>query len=214
MRSRLLLLLVLCGATRAVAAGSLAALAMQVPAPPVDGMSAAALLDQGRIVSSIYLQFERRLQLERSALTQAPLSAPSESGTDSPAVLAAVRGYQTYRTQNSGIDDPVRVLGARTEWMIQRFDLLREQSGKQSVADHDPIKEELKAWNALFRDWQTRRRPLIEKADREIAATEGAGPIRDAGNAAAIRAYRLSMLKEIGLQFSITRMAVERVMNH
>lgn len=130
MHIRLLIPLATCWALvlPAMAASPLADLFLQVPAPPVDGPAATAWVREGKIVGPEFLNFESRLQQEKASPAK-PTMAVSPSASDSPAALAAVRGFEAYRSQNSGEKDPAQVLAKRSAWITKRFDGVRKRMG-------------------------------------------------------------------------------------
>ncbi len=202
---RLALCLGLALLAQASAAASLVDLLLQTPPPPSDGPTAAAWVRDGAVIAPGFLAFEARLRQERVAGAAAVTSLG-----DAASVLAAVRGYTAYRAQNSGVRDPQRVLDARSAWLIRRFDGIRPSPEVTMLADHNLLDDELKAWNGLFASWQSARRGVVARGEAELAAAGDPATIRDAGQAAALSAYRLALLREIDLQLSITRNAVTR----
>lgn len=209
LRSLILLTTCWAWASPSVAATSLAELFLQTPAPPPDGPTAKAWVRDGQIVAPELLRFEARLQQEK--VSSAKIAVSVAAAADPPAVLVAVRGYESYRSQNSGDADPAKVLAKRTAWIAKRFDGVRKRMGSQAVGDHNAVDDELRAWSGLFRDWQQSRRPLVDKAALELAALGDVPVVSNPANAEAIKAYRIAIFHEIETQASITRLAVERL---
>ena len=187
-------------------AGTLSELFLKVPAPPDDGAAAKTWMRDGRIAAPQFVEVDDSLRKERTA----PVTGSPSGGADGPGVLVAVQGYERYRVAHSGDQDPVQVLTDRSAWIVKRFDTVRRKLGSRSVGDHNAVDDELRAWGALFRDWQSTRRALIEQGERDLLAAGDPAVIRDPGNAAAVRAYRAAMLHEIETALAIPRMAVER----
>jgi hypothetical protein len=211
MRLRFLILLPLCWAWAPPiwAAPLLLDLFLKAPAPPSDGTAAATWVRDGQIVAGELLSFEARLRQETMAAAKRTDSS-SPSTTDRLAVLAAVQSYDAYKAQNSEDQDPALLLGKRSAWISKRFDGVRKRMGSKAVGDHNAVDDELKAWGGLFRDWQTSRRTILEKAQAELAAVDAFHARLDEPQRQSIAAYRSAMIREIEIELSITRLALER----
>ena len=189
-------------------AASFVELSQQIPAPPADAGSAKAWISEGRIVAPDFTRLEAALQQEKAAR---PSPAMTQSGVTNkaPAVAVAVSSYQDYLARNSGEREPALLLRKRTDWIAKRFDGVRKRMGTQAVGDHNAVDDELKAWGGLFRDWQATRTSALERADAAMAALSGHSGL-DPAQHQTIMAYRLAMIREIEIELSITRLALER----
>ena len=76
---------------------------------------------------------------------------------------------------------------------------------KRTIAD-----TELKAWAALFAQWQAERAQVVTKVERELAATGNGALSKSGTNKGVLNLYRGAMLSETELLLSITRDAAER----
>lgn len=192
-----------------IAAESLLGLYLRVPMPPANGRAAAAWVRAGRTIEPSLLAVEASLQKEKTVGASIVPVSPA-GAVESPGIDLAVRGYEEYRLQNLAQNDPAMLLASRTAWIAKRFDVVRQRMGTNAVGDHNAVDDELRAWNGLFNDWQSRRRGYVEKAESELASVGDPPMTHDPAKAAAIQAYRLAMLHEIETQLSITRLAIDR----
>ncbi|MDP9139799.1 MAG: hypothetical protein M3O62_03290 [Pseudomonadota bacterium] len=150
---------------------------------------------------------------------------------DPQAVLAAIDAYNTYIQTTQMASSLVIELGKRTEAITAKFDAQQQNTAKKLKycdvgctddagvdannravwAEKRTIADaELKAWAALFSEWQASRTATIAKAERDLAAT-GYGALSKSGtNRGTLNAYYGAMLSEVELLLSITRDAAER----
>lgn len=194
-------------------ATSITALFNSIPPPPPDVAAATAWVRDGRVVAPEIVTLEANLQAAHaSSLDAANNAKGSTSGTaaDASAIAGAVSGYQTYIAGNSGPNAPAATLGARVQWLAKRFSGLRKRVQDQPARVAEVREQELSAYRALFRDWQSQRISLLTKAQTELAAAGDPTAIRSAEQRASIERYRAAMLNEVEVLLGLTRFSVER----
>lgn len=227
------LLISLCLYGLSAEAATLSDLYRQVPKPPADAGDALTWQRDGRIINPEFSRITAVLAAERaknSALNggEAPQArvSISASTTDSLEVQAASRGYADYLARTEGANASQAVLAKRKRWLQAAFG--RKQMGisekmaactgacadseayQMLTQDRDrELKTEIRAWNALFDDWQKHRYGELIAADSRIAATAGAATTVQ--SRALLASYQAAMLDEIDLLLSITELCVLRV---
>lgn len=210
----------------------------QVPAPSKDVELTRAAARDGALVAPELLRFKQVLQDERAAIAalnegnypafgETPPTVPAD---DTPEVQAATRAFATYLTTNSGTKSPAMALAKRSRWVQRAKGQQQQALSKRAVPCPDPcedatalaanqavaaqreklIAEELVLWDALFKDWQKTRAPMLATAQPLIAATDGGAGARTAEGRTAIARYRAAMLEEVELLFSLTELAALR----
>lgn len=210
----------------------------QVPAPPDDVGAALGWMRDGRIVAPEYVRLREAIEQERGAIAAlnggpypvAPGRAPGPAPDEPPEVQGALRAFGDYLAANAGAQAPAPVLGKRARWLHAAM------SGRlgavlgamkpcawpctdgDALAANEPMRpareelaaQDLRQWNTLFRDWQSRRRAAVASAQAFIAATgEGARATSDAGRSG-LAAYRAAMLQEVEVALSVTELALRR----
>lgn len=197
----------------ASAATSITALFNAIPPPPADVAAATAWVRDGRVAAPEIVTLEANLQAAHaSSLDAAKNAAASTAGSeaDPTAIAGAVSGYQTYIAANSGPNTPAAALGGRVQWLAKRFSGLRKRVQENPERIAEIREQELAAYRALFRDWQSQRIGLLTKAQAELAAAGDPAAIRSAEQRAAVERYRGAMLNEVEVLLGLTRFSVER----
>lgn len=217
-------------------AASLAELFERTPAPPTDVAVALAASRDGVLVAPELVAFREALAAERAAAamldagaSQAPTASLDIDGSASPQLQRIVQGYNAYIAANSGDKAPKAVIGNRVRWVQKAMgqQQLRITQGLKpcatpcadpAVAEHNQaqlqrrartLATELEMWTALYADWRSKRGGTIADAQERIAAVGDAATLSPQARSALAR-YRMAMLDEIELLFSITELAVTR----
>lgn len=222
--------------TAGAQAASLTELFERTPAPPTDVAVALAASRDGVLVAPELVAFREALAAERAAAamldagaSQTPTAAPALDGSAPLQLQRIVQGYDDYVAANSGDKAPKAVIAKRVRWVQKAMgqQQLRITQGLKPcatpcadavVAEHNQaqlqrraktLATELEMWTAMFQDWRAKRGSVIADAQERIAAVGDAATLSPQARSAVAR-YRMAMLDEIELLFSITELAVTR----
>ncbi|HEY1075624.1 MAG TPA: hypothetical protein VGE51_02965 [Fontimonas sp.] len=179
-------------------------------------------------------KIEKMTPQEKMAFAMQMQAATSQDGLaavqDPQPVRDAIDAFNAYTAQN--LQSPLQItLGQRTESIIAKYDAQQKNTAKKlkycdvgcsDIAGTDANNRavwaekrtiadaELKAWAALFSEWQAERAPVVAKVERELAATGNGALSKSGANKGVLNLYRGAMLAETELLLSITRDAAER----
>ncbi len=179
-------------------------------------------------------KIEKMTPQEKMAFAMQMQAATSQDGLaavqDPQPVRDAIDAFNAYTAQT--MQSPLQVtLGQRSESIIAKFDAQQKNTAKKlkycDVGCNDDAgtdannravwaekrtiaDAELKAWAALFSEWQAERAPVVAKVERELAATGNGALSKSGTNKGVLNLYRSAMLSETELLLSITRDAAER----
>jgi hypothetical protein len=231
------------GAIAAQAATPLSDLYSAVPKPPASAAEALTWLSDGEIVYPKYLEVATALAAERARIAElnggkAPEASvtPPASIADSAEVQAAARNYANYLAKNQGAEAPAAVLSKRKRWLQAAFGQNQMQIAKAMTPCDTPctdeaaieankslinrrdyeLKTEIRAWNAMFDDWKTKRFSAVIPADSSIGPTAGGTAATTAEGRSVLASYQAAILDEIELLLSIPKLCVlraEAIMN-
>jgi hypothetical protein len=219
-------------------AASYVELYQQVPAPSKDIAATRTAAHDGKITDAGILRFKQVLQDEKTAIAALnggsypafSETAPTVPATESPEVQSATRAFAAYLAANSGTKTPAMAMAKRSRWVQRAKGQQQRDLAKRAVPCADPcqdaaaltanqavaaqreklIGEELILWDALFKDWQKTRAPMLATAQPLLAATDGGAKALTAEGRTAVARYRAAMLEEVELLFSLTELAVLR----
>ena len=212
-------------------AASLVELFDQVPAPPADVTTALGWMRDGRIVAPEYTQLKQAIEAERGAIAAlnggsfpaVSDSAPLAPMSEPPEVQGALRAYGEYLASNSGKQAPAPVLGKRARWlhaaMSGRLGAVLGAmkpcpapcTDAQVIAANQPMmparqelaEQDLKQWNTLFLDWQSKRRGVVTSAQAFMKATGDGSHATSAEGRAGLASYRAAMLREVEVALAL-----------
>lgn len=226
---RLLSVVFLCAASTAAQATSYVELYQQMPAPSTDIAVTRAAAQDGKITAPELLRFKQVLQDEKAAITalnggtypEHSDTAPAMPATDTLEVRSAARGLAGYIATNAGDKAPAKAMTKRSRWVQRAKGQQQRDLAKKAIDCPEPcaeiaakrerlIGEELIVWDALFKDWQTTRAPMLATAQPLLAATDFGAKAESAEGKSIIARYRAAMLEEIEVLFSVTEIAVLR----
>ena len=234
---RIFLVVFTLGAFSAQAATPLSDLYSDVPKPPAGVAEAMAWVGDGKIVQPKFVAITAALAAERAKIAKlnggdapaARVSVPA-SLTDSAQVQAAARSYAEYLANTQGDEAPQAVLGKRKRWLQAAFGrnqmdisksmtpcatpctdeaIIAANTRLMSRRDYE-LKTEIRAWNAMFDDWKTKRFGVVIAGDSRIGATAGGAAATSAEGRSLMASYQAAMLDEIELLLSISKLCVLR----
>lgn len=234
---RCFLFILLIGGAFSAQSATLGELYNGAPRPPADIDTALSWVKDGQIVQAEFLEFSSALANERAAIAElnggeAPneyVSVP-ETIEDNPAVQAAVRGYADYLANKQGEKAPQATLDKRKLWLQRAYGQQQMKISKKMTPCPGPCADaslqaanqplirqrnrilmlELRSWNALFDDWKKIRQRVVTAADTLIKASDNGALASSKDGRALIASYRASMVDEVALLLSITKLCVLR----
>ena len=219
------------------AATPLSYLYSAVPSPPADADQALVWMDGGEIVHAKFVAITAALAVERAKIAELNGGDPPSARITVPARLAdtaeiqaAAGSYGEYLAKTEGADGPQAVLGKRKRWLQAAFGRNQMEISKEMTVCDAPctdatvleanrrlmsrrdyeLKTEIRAWNAMFDDWKTKRFGVVIAGDARIAATAGGTAAISAQGRSLMASYQAAMLDEIELLLSISKLCVLR----
>lgn len=201
-------LLLVGSAAAAASSDDLVALYVAVPAPPADLALAEAWVEDGRIVAADLVMVESRITAQLAAPGVTVTSAPGAPEIDEAAVLAGVAAYRDYLAAHPSGGGPLLSLKGRLDSIGQGYAGLKQRTRIPELV-RDIRQRELASHAALFADWRSKRKAVVEKAQRRISAVGDLAAIRNPEHRAALQDYRVAMLHEARALAAVTRQAVE-----